>query len=431
MIVFVVQSFVAVADAPAGARLVLFETAPAARASTEALAPVLGLDGGATGPAAEPTAQDLDSLARVLAQDSRVAGPAEPATRLLLVTIDALRHDAELPQMEARIGDRCTKPTRAYSTNNETTFAVYSLFASRFPSQGVFTPIGPYSAPVDDPAPRLPALLADAGFATMALAFHNRFDPRLGLTTGFADVWTTAATPEAIFAVAGVDTTDRAIAWTRGRTPPWMLWVHYYDPHEPYRIPDPAPPGLTPRRAYLGEVELTDREIARFFDALGPTLDETAIVVTADHGEAFGEHGVFFHSTDLFDEQIRVPMWVCPPRSWSRAPPQAVASLVDVAPTMLDFAGIPRPDSFMGRSLLVPADGDVPAFAESIVGRRLQAAVAPPWKLVRYPGGDVRLLFDLDRDPGERDDRGGVDDTELARMTALLDTWSALVARDG
>ncbi|HET6584430.1 MAG TPA: hypothetical protein VFG69_13305, partial [Nannocystaceae bacterium] len=231
VVVFVVQSFVALADAPAGARLVLRETAPAARATMDGLGPLFELDGdgdpgwpiggdcapfdGAVAPSAreqagdgidqnclagDPATADVSALRARLAS-SAPSSPRGPAvTRILLITIDALRHDAALPEMEARIGRRCTKVDRAYSTNNETTFAAYSLFASRFPSQGVFTSIGPYSAPIDDPAPRLPGLLGDAGFTTMAFAFHNRFDPRLGLTTGFADVWMTEATPQAIFA---------------------------------------------------------------------------------------------------------------------------------------------------------------------------------------------------------------------------------------
>ena len=458
-LVFVVQSFHALRDAPAGARLVLRETAPAARATFDGLAPALELDGdgeagwpvggdcapfdgaiAASRPeiagdgidqnclAGDPNESDVAALAVQLAGPDSTT--TRRATRLLLVTIDALRHDARLPEMEARVGSRCTKLDRAYSTNNETTFASYSLFASRFPSQGVFTAVGPYTVPIHDPAPRLPGLLGEAGFATMAIAFHNRFDPRLGLTTGFADVWMTEATPEAIFAVAGETTTDRALAWLDGRAAPWMLWVHYYDPHEPYLVHPEVPlPEMTPRHAYDGEVEYTDRQIARLFDALAE-LDDIAIVVTADHGEAFGEHGTRFHGTDLFEEQIRIPMWICPPRDWPRAPAQPIASLVDVAPTMLELAGLPRPATFVGRSLLHGGDGDVPAFAESIVGARMQAVVAPPWKLVRYLDGDVRLLFDLDRDPAELDDRVGMDDAHLTRTSALLDAWAGLVARD-
>jgi len=123
-------------------------------------------------------------------------------------------------------------------------------------------------------------------------------------------------------------------------------------------------------------------------------------------------------------------MWVCPPPGWPRPPAHATASLLDVAPTLVELAGLARPPTFMGRSLLRATDDDVPVFAESIVGRRMRAVVLPPWKLVHWIDGDVRLLFDLDRDPAELDDRVGVADAELARLSALLDTWAGVVATD-
>jgi hypothetical protein len=458
--VFVVQADATLRDAPAGARLVVRELAPSAAATLAGLGPLFEVDGdgepgwpvggdcaaldGAVSPASpeipgdgvdqnclagDPDAAAVEELARQLGGATEAAPRSPAASRILLVTIDALRFDAALPASAERLAGRCTEVARAYSTNSETTYAAYSLFASRFPSQGRFSEVGAFHVPVHDPAPRLPALLGAAGFATGAIAFHNRFDPRLALTAGFAEVWTAEARPEVIFAEAGTVATDRAIAWLRGREPPYFLWVHYYDPHEPYIAHEDVPFARdTPRSAYAGEVAHTDRQIVRLLDALGPALDDVALVLTADHGEAFGEHGRSFHGTDLFDEQIRVPLWVCPPRGWSLPADIDLASLVDVAPTLLDFAGVARPPSFVGRSLLRAATG-APAFAEIIRGARMQAAIVGHHKLVRYVEGDILLLFDLARDPGERADLVGVDDATQRELERALDTWAGLVAR--
>jgi hypothetical protein len=460
-VVLVVRADTSLRQAPAGARLVVRELAPATAGTLAALGGALEADGdgepgwpaggdcapldaGVSPAAAEIAGDGVDQnclggdadpadvaalAAQLRGSPVRPTAPPPAATRLLLVTVDALRHDAALPETWRRLEPRCTAFARAYATNSETTYAIDSLFASRFPSQGRFSAVGAFHVPVGDPAPRLPALLGAAGFATHAIAFHNRFDPRLGLTAGFDEVWTAEARPEVIFAEAGTAATDRAIARLDRRAPPWFLWVHYYDPHEPYILHDDAAnPADTPFAAYLGEVAHTDRQIARLLDALGAGLDEVAVVLTADHGEAFGEHGHRFHGTDLFEEQIRVPLWVCPPRGRPLPPAAAPVSAIDIAPTLLDLAGVEAPAAFAGRSLLREA-GSAPVFAEIIRGARMQAAIGVRHKLVRYLDGDVRLLFDLERDAAERVDLVGVDDVAQADLERLLDAWSALVAR--
>ncbi|MBX7082316.1 MAG: sulfatase [Nannocystaceae bacterium] len=461
VLVFVVQATVALRDAPAGARLVLREVTAGAAATLVLARPLLELDGdgepswpaggdcapldGARASSAHEQAgngvddnclagdaapQHVDGLARALAGSP--AANATKATRILLLTIDALRADAQLPELARRLGDRCVQAERAWSTNPETTFAIDSLFASRFPSQGRFTRVGPYHAPIDDPWPRLPALMSAAGLPSIAIAFHSRFDPRLGLTVGFDEIWLADPSAESMLGLAGSRITEHAIAALRERSGPFFAWVHHYDPHEPY-LPHPElplPQG-TPQQAYLAEVAATDRELVRLLDALGPAVDELAIIVTADHGEAFGEHGKRFHATDLFEEQIRIPLWLCPPVGHPRPPTPRTASIIDIAPTVLDLAGIARPREFVGRSLL--SDGAAPVFAEMIGDAHLQAAIAAHdgrlHKLVRWVDDDVRLLFDLDRDPGETEDRLGDPEAPRDAAEALLDVFSALTGR--
>src|SRR6185295_19414587 len=104
---------------------------------------------------------------------------------------------------------------------------------------------------------------------------------------------------------------------------------------------------------YDYEIAFCDSWVGKLIDAVKQLglADSTAIVVIADHGEAWGEHKAYFHGTDLFDEQLRVPMiFVVPGRA-----PQVIddpVALVDVAPTLIDLMGAPIPANMRGQSLL-------------------------------------------------------------------------------
>jgi len=167
---------------------------------------------------------------------------------------------------------------------------------------------------------------------------------------------------------------------------PLFLLLFYMDPHWDFFPPppynsmftdDPAPPlnhihtlfdkpvpEDDKRRilaAYAGEVRYADDCLGRLLDGLAesPRGKETAIVITADHAEAFWEHGWIGHGNTLYEEEIRVPLIIRPPASFegAKAGEEAVtglSGLIDLAPTLLDIAGIPAPPEFQGISL-VPA----------------------------------------------------------------------------
>jgi arylsulfatase A-like enzyme len=141
--------------------------------------------------------------------------------------------------------------------------------------------------------------------------------------------------------------------------------------------------------------------------------DSTAIVVMADHGEAWGEHKVYFHGQDLFDEQLRVPLiFVVPGRA-----PQVIddpVALVDVAPTLIDLVGAPIPANMRGRSLLpriLSGKSAPPAPARQIFAELLPAT-AWPHHATMMLDGDHKLihrisdrrweLYNLAADPGEK-----------------------------
>lgn len=346
-----------------------------------------------------------------------------PVDQILLITVDALRGDQQLPRTAAALSGRCRDFEVAYAAAPSTTYSVHALMTGRYASQGEFSRVGAFNVPVEDRSPRVASILGEAGFETAAMVFHHRFDPRLGLVQGFDEVWTAEPRAEVIRGVAGQATVERARAWLSDRTGKWFLWVHMYDPHEPYLAHAGITAGNSARERYGGEVVYTDERLAELLESL-PDLDRTAIVLTGDHGEAFGEHGERLHGASLFEEQVRVPLWVCPPAG--RTPPADVGpvSAVDVAPTLLAFAGVERDAGMFGRQLLEP--GAAPVFAETAGSSTPMTMVVDwPLKLLHYPQSDLMLLFDLVQDPGERRDLGELEPEKLDHMRTLLDQFLA------
>jgi arylsulfatase A-like enzyme len=153
----------------------------------------------------------------------------------------------------------------------------------------------------------------------------------------------------------------------------------------------------------------------------------TAVFVTSDHGEAFGEHGKHWHGHDLYNEQVRVPFLL-------RAPGIAAGrihspvSAVDVVPTMLDLAGLPVRAGLSGRSLVAVARGTTeharPVIVELLAypnfPRSMRAVVVGDLKLIHDISENRFELFDLSPDPGEKDDLMGERPSEAERLKAIL-----------
>jgi arylsulfatase A-like enzyme len=237
--------------------------------------------------------------------------------------------------------------------------------------------------------------------------------------------------------------------WLDHRPPgnePLFLFVHYMDPHDPYfphpftgegyaRVANPnPPPALADKlhRLYEGEVAYLDEHLGVLFDDLRKRglYDQTLVVLTADHGEEFHEHGGWWHGTTLYDEQIHVPLLVKPARAG--APARVMEELttsLDITPTILAAARLPATPTLQGHAL--PLDGGAaPArqsvFAEEdLEGNVLQAVRTREWKLVTANPGNPRglapeELFDLPHDPGEHANAIGKAPAEAELMRAEL-----------
>jgi arylsulfatase A-like enzyme len=177
---------------------------------------------------------------------------------------------------------------------------------------------------------------------------------------------------------------------------------------------------------YAGEVAFVDRHLggllANVDRAVG--MGRTLLVLAADHGEEFGEHGGAFHAVTLYDEVARVPLWFVgaslPPRRVD-----AAVSLADVAPTVLDLLGLPPLPATDGRSLAAAMTGGRVApravLAESVrYGRAVRSVVDGPFKLIYEARAGTYELFDLAHDPGEARLVGDAHRDDVARLAAEM-----------
>ncbi len=233
----------------------------------------------------------------------------------------------------------------------------------------------------------------------------------------------------------------------------FFVLAHYMDPHDPYfahpydgegiarvETPNPAPElAARMRELYAGEVKHMDES----FGALVKTLrdlnlyDNTLIVLTADHGEEFYEHGGWWHGTTLYDEQLAVPLIVKWPAGMSaEARPAGVARLLDIAPTIFVAAGAKIPEEWQGVDLRPGIPAERTAFAEQDhEGNVLTAARRGRWKSIRANAGNPRglpeiELFDLEVDRAEKKNLADAESAKVAELALGLDEIMAEAASE-
>jgi arylsulfatase A-like enzyme len=234
---------------------------------------------------------------------------------------------------------------------------------------------------------------------------------------------------------------------------PFFLWVHLFDPHfdeqrdgHPVYRPERGYAELFAddetesleehtRRDYDRKVRYADDRLGEFAEALRArgVLDRAVLAVAADHGEEFNEHGLWGHSKSLRNTLVHVPLVLRFPGGQPRGEVQSLVRNLDLAPTLLDFLGLPVPASMGGASLLPVVRGEAssapPAYGET---RRLErdlrfwADPASDRKLVLDLAQGSRQLFHLSADPEERDDLAA---REPERAYALERALRAEIAR--
>ena len=369
-------------------------------------------------------------LAACSAKQSERPAQTPSARNLVVITIDTLRadhvgaygyKDAHTPTLD-RLAHDGVLFTHAYATAPITLTSHASLLTGRYPPGHGARHNG---MRIDLKTPTLADRLGEAGFATGAFIAAYPLDRRFGLIKGFqtyGDRMPPARNGRVINERPGREVVDEAIAWLSGqRDRRFFLWVHLFEPHVPYG--DPADKrGLSARQRYDEEVSEADKQAGRLIDALAPVRNDTVIVVAADHGEAFGEHGEIGHSIFIYDTTLRVPLVITGPGvSAGRTVGDRVA-LVDIAPTVTGMLGVARFDadgidirpSFYGTALPNRA-----LYAESFAPlldfgwSPLHSLRSDRWKYIDAPKSE---LFDITRDPTEEHDLSGAESQRIAEF---------------
>jgi arylsulfatase A-like enzyme/Tfp pilus assembly protein PilF len=372
---------------------------------------------------------------------------AGPRPNVLLITIDTLRAD--------RVG--VYDPGRSLTPNIDRWAANAVVFERAFAHTVTTLPshvnilLGATPAfhgvhdntnfVVPEGLPTLAGHLKAAGYATGAFIGGFPLDSRFGLGRGF-DVYDDdlRADKQDPGIEAGRErraqaVVNAALAWLNSRIGPWFLWIHCYDPHDPYSPPEPFR-SRHARDPYDGEVAYTDSVLGGLFKFLeesgGPA--GTLVVLTGDHGESLGEHGEKTHGFLAYNAALRIPLIIRVPGASARAGRRIGANVshVDVFPTVCDLLGLRSPAGLQGLSLGPMMKGertaDRPIYFESL-SPALNLGWAP---LTGFISGSEKFIeaplpevYDLAHDLAERDNRAAGRDLaplrkELGRIVGTL-----------
>jgi hypothetical protein len=349
---------------------------------------------------------DRDAVADVPPSSPSLLGKSPV---VVLVTIDALRADVvysgkqddRLPTF-ARLREESVEFTVARTMAPATSAAMASLFTGKYFSQLYWAPRtrgSPLICTHDDTSLRFPEILAANGVKTVTFTGMPGLVNDVGFVRGFQEE---SLIPGRPFAMAR-EITDALLARLRRLGPePLFLYVHFTDAHAPY---DEGGTQGSDFDRYVREVAIVDAQLRRIRDLLAQVApDRGALIVSADHGEAFGEHGTRYHGGTLYEELLRVPLLMRVPG----VAPAKIAepvSLMDLGPTILDLLGTPTPGAFMGQSLVPYLRGQHPTLTRPLAmesSRGKLAMIFPDgMKIIEDTNTGTRELYDLPADPGE------------------------------
>ena len=397
---------------------------------------------------------------------------------VVLITLDTTRRD----HLSAYGYERATSPRlaafarqgirldNAYTPTPTTAPSHASIFTSLYPtSHGVLK----NGIRFDAPGLHLAERFSEAGYETAAFVssfvlrskfgwgrgfgtYDDRFQRAESSGGGNSFLWEGERIYE-VFDRRADHTARRAIEWVeelRDPERPFFLFVHFFDPHDPY-----APPGRFARRfvgsgksgldlavgRYDAEIAFTDLEIGEFLDALqrAGLAPETLVVITADHGEGLRDHGHMWHGAQLYEEAMRVPMLL----RWPGVLPagrilDSAVSLVDLAPTLLELVGLSiDAEPLDGRSFapllrmgeVEGAPRDIFFYRRPYSGKAEIGGSWPNgeafgvrsggWKYIEGADEGTRELYDLSADPEERHNLAVEQPHQARRMAGLLQEW--------
>ena len=365
------------------------------------------------------------------------SAPPPPATKnLIIFTIDTLRADrvgaygysaARTPTMDG-LATSGALFTQAFAVAPITLTSHASMMTARYPAGHGARHNG---IRINGDVPTLAETLGRAGFATGAFVGAFPLDHRFGLNRGFAaygDRMPRGLPGRPANERPGREVADEAIAWLgQNRSSRFFLWVHFFEPHAPYGN---AADGRPVVARYDDEVAESDAQVRRVLDAVGESRPSTLVVVTGDHGEAFGEHGEVAHSVFVYDTTLRVPLIISGP-GVPQTRIDTPVSHVDLAPTLVRLLELPSIDAD-GIDLTPMMRGESgPArelYAESFAPlldfgwSPLRSVRAEGWKFIEAPKPE---LYAVTRDPEENRDLAATDAASVEKLRARLKRYGS------
>jgi arylsulfatase A-like enzyme len=414
-------------------------------------------------------------------------GRTERPTNVIIIGVDTLRPDHlgcygyarnTSPAID-RLAAGGVQFLNTISQSSWTLPSFGSLFTSLYPHQhGVTSSM----SRIRDSVPTLATILKEQGYATGALINSGVLSPELGLSRGFDYYDPPGPKPR-----LADQTTEQGLKWIdTSKGSPFLLFLHYFDPHETYSPPAPYDTIFDPgyrgrlgrafvlhdafpevigtnysqlatataedwnhiRALYDGEIAFTDKAIGDLLRGLDERrlLKQTVIVLMGDHGEEFYEHESYGHGHTLFGEVIRVPLvFSCPAAVPKGRRITQQVRLIDVMPTVLDLIGVKTQARFEGASLLplITGRGQVAApegalfppslaFSEGILRGTPKASITGfPWKIICDLEANREFFFNTEHDPGEHvdliadqpDAYRSLSEVLLKTLFALTDSW--------
>jgi arylsulfatase A-like enzyme/Tfp pilus assembly protein PilF len=364
-----------------------------------------------------------------------------------LITIDTLRADhvgcygykqVETPALDALAADG-VRFTNAFTHSPITNTSHITILTGLFPSVHGVTDFG---VPLSPQHATAAELLKKRGYQTAAfigavILDSNMLAPGLDRGFDFYDNFPAKTdTKERWGRVErrGMDVVNHAEAWfDKHRSGPHFIWVHLYDPHDPYEPPSPF---LEKYKDHLydGEIAYADSALANWIAFLkkAAVYDNALIVITGDHGEGLGEHGEDTHGLFLYDSTLHIPLIIKIPRAEHQgAVIDVQVRTTDILPTILATSGVEAPVELNGESLLPLLEQrsgeNRELFGETDYPLRwgwspLRTLRANDTKLIEAPRSE---LYDLQSDPKELKNLYSADAAKTQSMQAELAKWKA------
>lgn len=372
---------------------------------------------------------------RVSARETRETPEDTDRPNILFILVDTLRFDhltpygyqqPTSPEIARTLAQPGAVVEEAYSQAPWTLPSAVSYMTSRYPGEILGDDAGAYGIP--EGVESLPEALEKLGYETGGFFANKVLHEGNGFARGFRTFFSPPSRPgaEGQDQPAAAELTGRVLPWLQAhRDGPFFLYVHYIDPHDPYENPDivnnrspfgrPYSGPLTGRHVhgvytgripledperdtehlkalYDSEIHYVDRFIGRLIDSIPPeVLENTLVVLTADHGEEFREHGGWKHGFTLYEDQIHVPLLV----RWDGRIPagsrlRGTVRLIDLVPTLVGAAGGKTSPSWQGVDVMPALTGKAPlprlaAFAQHMmIGPLRAAAVLDRKKLILF-----------------------------------------------